>query len=62
MRNQVHRLPKTNSSSRAPQPALALFLGTKVLDELRILMRLATPNGASAKLTPRRLTTSELLP
>jgi len=31
-----------------------LFLGSKVLEELRILLRLATPNGLNPKATPRR--------
>ena len=56
MSNPSRRAPKTSSSNKAAQGQPALFLGSKVLDELRILMRLAMPNVDAPKVTVRRLT------
>ena len=58
MSNPNRRVAKSNSSDKAPPSIPVLFLGSKVLDELRILMRLAMPNGDSPKVTSRRLATS----
>ena len=58
MSNPNRRPAKSNSSDKAPAPVPVLFLGSKVLDELRILMRLAMPNGDSPKISSRRLGTS----
>ena len=49
---------KTNSGAQSQiqwKYIRNLFFGQKVLDELRILMRLAMPNGDSPKVTSRRL-------
>lgn len=41
------RRSNTSSKAAASRADGQLFLGHKVLGELRILMRLATPNGSS---------------
>ena len=43
MKNPTRRASKTNSSKTAKNPNGALFLGSKVISELRILARLASP-------------------
>jgi len=58
MSNPNRRVAKSNPSDKAPASVPVLFLGSKVLDELRILMRLAMPNGDSPKVTSRRLAAS----
>ena len=41
------RVQQAQSKLESPRNACDLFLGNKVISELRILMRLATPSGTT---------------
>jgi len=54
MKTPPRRNPKTASAKQAKAKKPALFLGTKVLGELRILLRLAASNQQQDSAESRR--------